>query len=104
MKESSPFVSCRDSGLIIHSNHHWLAASPDGLINDPNSVPSEGLVEIKCPHKVKDLAISEAAKTVDFCLKLDENQTAYLKKNHNYYYQIQCAMFCTERAWCDFVV
>ena len=45
--------------------------------------------------------ITEAAKRSDFCLKLDENEVAHLKKTHNYYYG---AMFCTERLWCDFVV
>lgn len=27
-----------------------------------------------------------------------------LKKRHDYYYQIQCQMFCCDLEWCDFVV
>ena len=33
-----------EAGLIVHPEHDWLAASPDGLIGD-----AEGL-EIKCPY------------------------------------------------------
>ena len=26
------------------------------------------------------------------------------EKNHDYFYQIQCTMFCTQQKWCDLVV
>ncbi len=32
-------------GLVIHSEHLWLAASPDGILD------STKLLEIKCPFK-----------------------------------------------------
>ncbi len=32
-------------GLLIHPEHHWLAASPDGILD------STKLLEIKCPFK-----------------------------------------------------
>ena len=28
----------------------------------------------------------------------------YLPKSHSYHYQAQCAMYCTNRQWCDLVV
>ena len=28
----------------------------------------------------------------------------YLRTSHNYYYQVQATMLCTQRKWCDFVV
>ena len=31
----SPTITVRKSGLVIHPSHHWLGASPDGLVNDP---------------------------------------------------------------------
>ena len=31
-------------GLVVHPEHDWLAASPDGLIED------DGYLEIKCPY------------------------------------------------------
>ena len=27
-----------------------------------------------------------------------------LKRRHDYYYQIQCQMYCCKREWCDFIV
>uniref|UniRef100_A0A1X7U2J2 YqaJ viral recombinase domain-containing protein n=1 Tax=Amphimedon queenslandica TaxID=400682 RepID=A0A1X7U2J2_AMPQE len=104
LKAKSPLATCNDSGLVIHKKHHWLAASPDGLVNDPSATPSSGLVEIKNPFKYKDSTILEAAEASDFCLKKDKNETIQLKKTHNYYYQVQGAMFCTDTFWCDFVV
>lgn len=34
-------------GLVVHPEHDWLAASPDGLIGD------DGYLEIKCPYSGK---------------------------------------------------
>ena len=47
----SPSVFCKDSGLVIHRKHHWLAASSDGLVTDLDVTPTTGLVEIKNPYK-----------------------------------------------------
>ena len=30
-------------GLVISSTHPWLAATPDGLVNDPQATPQQGL-------------------------------------------------------------
>tara|TARA_R110000868_G_C10948000_1_gene767581 strand:- start:3176 stop:3790 length:615 start_codon:yes stop_codon:yes gene_type:complete len=54
--------------------------SPDGLVGD------KGLIEIKCP--------------------LAATHTKYLFKNQlpsEYFHQVQGALYCTGREWCDFV-
>ena len=38
----------RPGGLWIHPDFDWLAASPDGLIND------DGVLEVKCPHALPE--------------------------------------------------
>lgn len=40
------------TGFYLHGEHHWLAASPDGMIDQgPDGYLEEGgLVEIKCPY------------------------------------------------------
>lgn len=42
-----------EAGLIVHPQHEWLAASPDGLVNDNHGV------EIKCPYSGDLKAIEE---------------------------------------------
>ncbi|XP_061190100.1 uncharacterized protein LOC133197943 isoform X2 [Saccostrea echinata] len=82
-------------GVIVNPYCHWLAATPDRKLYMPSRNPSYGLLEIKCPNtdnlsKVK-------------CLS-DTNGQLKLKKNDNYYYQIQTQMAVTGLSWCDFFV
>jgi len=96
------------SGLNISDESPWLAASPDGLVLDPSYTPVEGLVELKNPSSVQDMTISEACESKKaFCIKMRQGtgeQTQQLDKNHDYYYQVQCQLYCTQRTWCNFVV
>ena len=68
------------TGFWKHPTIQWLGASPDGLVD------RDGLVEIKCP-----------------------NSTTHLEYIFNdevpleYYKQIQCQLWVTDRYWCDFV-
>ena len=48
-----------------------------------------------------DKAVS---KVKSFCLSYSDTQELQLKDKHDYYYQMQCAMYCTNRKWRDFVV
>ena len=97
------------SGLHVSEESPWVAASPDGLVRDPACTPSEGLVELKNPSSVRDMTINEACNKKGFCIKMKGNkgngeQTKQLDRNHDYYYQVQCQLYCTRRTWCDFVV
>jgi len=86
-------------GLVISTTHPGLAATPDGWVEDPLAIPSCNLVEFKNPHSYKDLTINDAIQTKKCtCLQI----TVSLKPLHNYYYQVQFAMFCTNTKWCDF--
>ena len=49
----------------------------------------------------EDEAVSKVKK---FCLCYSNTQELQLKDIHDYYYQMQCAMYCTNCKWCDFVV
>lgn len=81
-------------GLFIDVTMPFLAASPDGLVDD------ELLIEVKCPYTSRDKAISPAyvtyLRSIDGELKL--------KTNHNYYYQIQGQLMITGRKMCDLVI
>ena len=101
----SPDFSIANSGLVVSVANPWLAASPDGLVYDPKANPPQGLVEFKNPYSVREKTLEEAATSCKtFCLALNNDGKLQLKKGHDYYYQIQCELFCTNRQWCDLVV
>lgn len=83
-----------NAGLAISLTNPWLAASPDDKVHDPTATPPWGY---KNPHSARDLTISEACqRSKSFCLEKTENNTLKLKSRHDYYYQVQCQMYCTD--------
>ena len=99
------------SGLVISVTNPWLAASPDERVHDPSTASSPwGIAEYKNPHSAKNLTLEEACdkvKVKQFCLeKIEKNSemSFRLKKRHNYYFQVQCQMYCCDVDWCDFVL
>ena len=92
-----------ECGLFIDLQHCWLAASPDALVHDPSETPPEGLMEIKCPYAQRTKSVEDACKNKSFCCS-QVNGKARLKRNHNYYYQVQGQLAATSREWCDFVI
>ena len=75
-------------GLIIHQQHCFLAASPDGL-----SVSSDGtlkVLEIKCPYRNSNALID-----VDYIVFSEECGRQKLKKSHQIFTQVQLQMFVT---------
>ncbi|CAI6367305.1 unnamed protein product [Macrosiphum euphorbiae] len=92
-------VNIEPSGLYVDSEQFYLAASPDGLIGD------DGLVEIKCPSSAKSVFPEEAIENkIIKCCVLKNNNTLHLKKNDNYYYQIQGALHISRRDYCYFCI
>ena len=81
-------------GIIVNPYSYWLAATPDRNVYCPDRYPTYGLLEIKCP--VVD-NISDAK-----CLQFRDGQLS-LKKNDNYYYQIQMQLAVTGLELCDFL-
>ena len=73
-----------NSGLVVSVTNPWLAASPDGLVYDPQADSPQGLVEFKNPYSVRDKTLEEAAtgcKT--FCLTINKDGKLQLKKGHD---------------------
>lgn len=90
----------RPVGLIVHPDHPFLAATPDGIVND------DLIVEVKCPKRGETQTLKElASKTPDGKASnffLDEHLR--LKRSHPYYSQVQCQLACTRAKFCDFFV
>ena len=88
-------INIYPSGIILSPECPWIAASPDRKVYNPMRQPPFGLLEIKCPM----------SKTVDQILYLKEvNGEKHLKRNHNYYYQIQTQLAVSGMDWCDFYI
>ncbi|XP_045764081.1 uncharacterized protein LOC123866492 [Maniola jurtina] len=85
-------------GLFVDSCKGFLAASPDGLINE------DSIIEVKCPYKIVDMTPEEGIrkKKIDSCILQDN--TLKLKRNHNYYYQVQGQLHITRRKLCYFLL
>lgn len=78
-----------DGAMYRHAEIATLTASPDGLVDD------DGLVEIKCPYSV--------GKFVHYAANISDAATLKAVEP-KYYWQVQCQLAVTGRAWCDFVV
>ena len=91
------------TGLVISVDHPWLAASPDDRVFDPTASPQMGLAEYKNPYSVREMTLDEACKKSSFCLEKKGNEYK-LKRRHDYYYQVQCQLYCDNKMWCDFIV
>ena len=77
--------------LFVSIDNPWLAASPDGLVEDPTE-PTIRLLELKNPYNKRNMTLSEACNS-SFCLKKEEKDTITtytLKIQRNCYFQVQC--------------
>ena len=50
-------------GLVISTSYPWLAATPDGWVNDPTATPCQGLVEFKNPYAYRNLTLEDTITT-----------------------------------------
>ena len=71
-------------GLFVDLEYPFIAGTPDGVIPEKKII-----VECKCPYSARGYTPKEAEeKLKNFCM-LDGK----LKRNHNYYYQLQGALY-----------
>ena len=98
-----PDLTVNKCGLFVSLNNHWLPATPDGSVHDPTDPDIQGILEIKNPYSARDKTLAEASTTSGFCLEKRDDKYK-LKVRHDYHFQIQCQLYCTERNWCDFVL
>ena len=72
-----------DAGFVVHPEHNWLGASPDGFVGN------DGIIEIKCPY-------SKRRDDQPVFAGISETEQPH------YYAQVQTQLFCTGLKWCDF--
>ena len=97
-------VQVQECGLFIDSQRPWLAASPDGIVQELDGKRLLCL-EVKCPYKHRHNTVAQACKEdKTFCLEIQEGLGYCLKPKHSYYTQIQCQMAVTGLHQADLVV
>ena len=72
------------TGIHISTTDPWLAASPDGIIEDPTQAEGRhnGILEIKCPYSGRTMTPEVAYQEINrFCSSLIDGQVT-LKKLH----------------------
>ena len=90
-----------ECGLVVNKNFMFLGATPDGILCDNGQ---SGIVEIKCPYTARNMKLTDACDEIrDFYLDNDDGQLK-LKKDHEYYAQIQGQLMITGCDFCEFIV
>lgn len=102
-KEQHRNQQVQTCGFFVNPAFPQVGASPDAIVSC--TCCGKGCIEIKCPAKYKDYTVLDACASDDrnFCLHVVDGQV-HLKKNHQYYSQVQTQLFVTNSAYCDFVV
>lgn len=78
---------CEHAPCCFNPDVIGLSGTPDRKVN------GDGLIEVKCPFN--------GANHLKHCFITSDE---YFKSEHKeYYWQIQCYLFLTDREWCDFV-
>ena len=91
-----------DSGFFINPAFPHLGATPDGLVSC--DCCGAGVIEVKCPHCLEEKDIPDLVDAPNFCLVSDATDSFLLRRDHQYYYQVQTQMHVTQKAYCDFIV
>lgn len=86
-----------DMGLIVNPSASWLACSPDGV-----DLKRNVLIEIKCPVLGATKNLSDLLPQLKYLHF--KNNCFNLKKNHNYYGQVQLGMFILNIESCEFLI
>ena len=101
MSQKRKDFTIANSGVLIDKTHPWIHATPDFM---PSCLCcGKGCGEVKCPYTLKDWDFDGYIQLKSACLE-KVNGTLRLKRDHQYYYQVQQQMFLSGCDYCDFVV
>lgn len=98
-----PHVQVKETGMWTYGAQPWLGGSPDGLVTD-TLTGEEGLLEIKCPMRGKNIGFKELAAQKGFYMEKKADDTYELSHKEEYFYQIQGCMEILNKEFCDFAV
>ena len=92
MAEKGITVKVDEVGLLQSKEKPFLAASLDRIITNVATNEKWGM-EIKSPLSKAGMAVEDACKSKNFCLEKVNDGTIRLKRNHDYYIQVQGQLY-----------
>ena len=88
-------------GMFINKQYPWLHATPDFL--SWCKCCGYGCGEVKCPYFLDGIDFQSYVKKSSSCLEMQDGNMK-LKRDHQYYFQVQQQLFTTDLLFCDFIV
>lgn len=82
-------------GLVVPPHVPWLGGSPDGIV-----ITESKIIEVKCPEVGTSLPLKDMIPTLKYLTPTQH----LLRKNHQYYAQVQMNMFILKCKQADFLI
>ena len=95
MRKNGVSVKVEEVGLLVSKEKPYLGASFDRIVTFKDTEEKWGM-EIKSPFSKAGMTVEEACKTKNFFLEKLGDGTVRLKRNHDYYLQIQGQLYCSD--------
>ena len=92
MSEKGITVKVDEVGLLQSKEKPFLAASLDRIVTNVLTNEKWGM-EIKSPLSKAGMTVEDACKSKNFCLEKLNDGTIRLKRNHDYYIQVQGQLY-----------
>ena len=94
MRKNGIDVIVEEVGLLVSKEKPFLGASIDRIVTFKDTEEKWGM-EIKSPLSKAGMTVEEACKNKTFFLGKLSDGTVMLKRNHDYYLQIQGQLYCS---------
>ena len=95
MRKNGVNVKVEEVGLLVSKEKPYSGASIDRIVTFKDTEEKWGM-EIKSPFSKAGMTVEEACKTKMFFLEKLGDGTVRLKRNHDYYLQIQGQLYCSD--------
>ena len=94
MKNDGIDVTVEEIGLLVSKDKPYLGASLDRIVAIKDT-HEKWAMEVKSPVRKAGMTIEEACQNKPFFLEKLADVTARLKRNHDYFVQIQGELYCS---------
>ena len=94
MRRHGIAVSVEEPGLSLSKDEPYLGASLDRVVTMIDTDKKWGM-EIKSPFSKAGMTVDEACKEKNLCLEKLADGSVQLKRNHNYFCQVQGQLYCS---------